>query len=193
MATVQTKNPSPSYWESRQNLIYYRYVELIIKGIASDAHSIIDVGSSNTSCIEWFDWIPVRYALDLRTPYSSDKVKGIKADFLKFQPGRKFDIAVCLQVLEHIPKAGQFAQKLFQIADSVLISVPYNWPEGDCKYHVHDPVDSEKLFSWTQKKPDYEIIAVEPFVGSNKGKRLIAYYHGGKTPFSQQHARKLLS
>ena len=181
-----------SYWRSRRHLFYYQYVDSIVAGVAATAQSMIDVGSSNTSIIESFDWVPIRHALDKRSPYSSENVSPIKEDFLEFSPETRYDLAVCLQVLEHVPDAGTFAQKLFEIAEGVLISVPFKWPKGICKYHIHDPVDEEKLGSWTQRKPDYRIVVKEPLMSSPTGRRLIAYYHSPDSAFSLADARASL-
>lgn len=190
---AEKPNSVNDYWTRRKNLIYYRYVEMIVRGVANQAGSIIDIGSSNTSCVEWFDWIPIKHALDKRTPYSSNYVTGIEEDFLNFEPQQKYDLAICLQVLEHVPKAGAFARKLFNIADSVLISVPYKWPEGDCKYHIHDPVDEEKLEKWTDRSPDYSVVVQEPLIVSPKGERLIAYYNNPVKKFALKEARRHIS
>lgn len=189
----KTQSAARGYWEKRQDLVYYRYVDLIVRGVAANVKSMIDVGSSNTSVLEWFDWVAIRHALDKRNPYSSESVGAIEEDFLAFNPAQKYDLAICLQVLEHIPDAGAFARKLFEISHSVLISVPYQWPKGDCKYHRHDPVDVSKLQSWTQRKPDYQIVAIEPLIDSPKGQRLIAYYHNPGEKFSLAQARSRLN
>ena len=94
---------------------------------------------------------------------------------------KRYDLAICLQVLEHVPQVEAFARKLFDISSSVLISVPYKWPKGNVKGHIHDPVDEAKLRSWTQRKPDYQIIVTEPFGAS----RLFAYYHRSDEVFSR--------
>lgn len=62
-------------------------------------------------------------------------------------------MALCLQVLEHVPDPAAFAQKLFALADVVVISVPYKWPKGMTKGHTHDPVDELKLRKWTGREP----------------------------------------
>ena len=194
MAGTMTKPTSTriDYWQKRQTLIYYQYVSLIVRAVAGNATSAIDVGSSNTSIIESFDWIPDKYALDKRNPYSSDTVVGIKQDFFQFDPPKKYDLALCLQVLEHISDVALFAQKLFTIADAVLISVPFQWPKGGCKFHIHDPVDAAKLQSWTNRKPDYHIVVRELFTYSKNSRRLIAYYHPVNQRFSLLDARENL-
>lgn len=172
------KAPQPSdYWKRRQKMMYYQYVLDIAGPLAAEARSLIDVGSHGTSMAEAFDWIPERVALDLREPYSSPAVTGIKADFFTFTPERRYDMALCLQVLEHVPDAKGFARKLLQIADRVLVSVPYLWPKNQVKFHCQDPVDEKKLADWFGRKPDYTIVVAEQFRDPAIARRLIAYFH----------------
>ena len=192
MPTNSNSSESRGYFAKRQHLIYYAYVKMIVRGIAADARSMIDVGSADTSCLEDFEWVEHRDALDIRRPYSSSSVRGITSDFLKFQPERRYDLALCLQVLEHIPNARAFAQKLFDVASAVLISVPFEWPEGATTSHIHDPVDMEKLQSWSGRAPSYSTIVAEPLTRGGKGRRLIAYYHPLGEAFSLSTARHRL-
>jgi hypothetical protein len=182
---------SDGYWKRRQGMMYYEYVRTLAAALARDAQSLIDVGSHNTSIAEQFDWIPERAALDRGIPYSSERVQGIQADFFQFTPARRYDFALCLQVLEHIPDAGAFAKKLLAVADRVLVSVPYRWPEGQCKHHCQDPVDEAKLAGWFGREPDYQIIVEEPFRERDKSRRLIAYFHspGEKLDLKQYRNR----
>lgn len=179
--------PGEGYWDRRTHFIYYRYVDLMVRGLAADANSLVDVGSADARYVEGFDWIPHRHALDITAPYSSENVRGIEADFFDFEPEEKYDFATCLQVLEHIPDAEAFAQKLFQTAHRVLISVPYLWEEGSTDGHLHDPVDQDKLASWTGREPDYHIVVREPF---RKKRRLISYYHTEGERLSLRAARQ---
>ena len=93
---------------------------------------------------------------------------------MKIEIYKKYDVVVCLQVLEHIDHdiVKKFTQKLFQVGKTVIISVPYKWELGKCKYHVHDPVDESKLYSWTKRYPKKTWIITE----KNGVKRLIALY-----------------
>ena len=185
----KSRGTGSSYWKNRQSLIYYRYVDAIVRGVAANAESIIDVGSSNTSIIEEFEWASVRHTLDMHNPYSSHRVTGIKQDFLEFEPEIKYDFCICLQVLEHIPDASSFSTKLFEIARNVLISVPYQWPKGSCTHHIHDPVSTDKLESWTNRKPTHHVVVNEPLTKPPIGQRLIAYYHEVGKEFSLAQAR----
>ncbi|MEO0465137.1 MAG: methyltransferase domain-containing protein [Pseudomonadota bacterium] len=163
------------YWRKRSDLIYYRYIEYIMRVVARDATSMVDVGSGNSPYLEWFDWIDDRRSVDIRVPYSSDRVQGIKGDIHELHFDKTFDICTCFQVLEHVPNVVLFARRLQELAKTVIVSVPYKWPENSTKGHVHDPVTYEKLTAWMGRKANYKIIAREPF-RSQKHERLIAVY-----------------
>lgn len=160
------------YWDSRKHARYVVYVQKLVRVLEADAKSAIDVGARDTPIIEDFDWIEDRWTLDYSNPYSSDRVKGISADFFKFDPPRHYDLALCLQVLEHVQDAAGFAQKLFRIADRVMITVPYRWRAGANKWHVQDPVDFDKLHSWTGREPLIGAIIQE----RSGPRRMLAYY-----------------
>jgi hypothetical protein len=186
---VRARRPRGDYWERRQGLMYYEYVRALAFPLAAEARSLIDVGSHGTSLAEEFDWIPERAALDLRTPYSSERVRGIKADFFVFEPERRYDFALCLQVLEHVPQAEIFAKKLLAVADRVLVSVPYRWPKGHCRHHCQDPVDEAKLAGWFGREPDYSLVVEEPFRDRQISRRLIAYFHTPGETFEPKRFR----
>jgi hypothetical protein len=163
-----------TYWETREHLNYLRDVRVLASKVGADAESIIDVGSNACPYLEWFDWVPRRVSIDISKPYSSATVQGIRADFLKSELG-SFDLCLCLQVLEHIPDAETFARKLLAIAPRVIASVPYMWPDGSCKWHVHDPVDEIKMQSWFGRSPQLCSIVQETHAPPNH-RRMICYY-----------------
>lgn len=163
------------YWARRSDLLYYQYFRMIIRCVGKDAGSMIDIGSGNAPYLEWFDWIGKRVSVDIRTPYRSATVEGIKGDIHKLTFPEKFDICTCMQVMEHVPEAGPFAQRLLELGKLLVVSVPYKWPKGKTNGHVHDPVDLEKLTAWFGRKPNYSQIVKEPFSAS-KGRRLFAIY-----------------
>jgi hypothetical protein len=179
----------PRYWETRKEMMYYKYIDVLVRAFAADARSLIDVGARNTPVAEAFDWIPERAALDLWAPYHSPRVRGIQADFLLYVPERRFDFALCLQVLEHIPAAPQFARHLFEVAEHVLVSVPYQWRQGSNPHHVHDPVSLEKLVGWMGRPPSYDVVVTEPL---SKTRRLIAYFPSPASKFSLAAVRDRL-
>ncbi|MFD2658196.1 class I SAM-dependent methyltransferase [Gracilibacillus thailandensis] len=167
-----------TYWNRRTNMMYYQYIDFLVRAFAINAKNILDVGTANTAYIENFDWISDKYTLDISKPYSSPNVTSIEMDFLEFNPENRFDFVTCLQVLEHIPKVDEFAKKLLEVSDRLLISVPYNWIEGSEDEHIHDPVDLDKVNKWFGREPSYYIIVEEPLRDIKKGKhrRLICYY-----------------
>jgi len=169
---VRRYKPRP-YWESRRELVYYQIARALVAGFGKNAKSIIDVGSSGCPYLEWFPNFSVRTSLDLRRPFVAPGIQSLTTNFLKWKPDRHYDVAMSLQVLEHVPDAHSFAQKLLSVADTVVVSVPYKWPEGRCKFHVHDPVDEEKMNRWFEREPHFEYVCTEPKGGVQ---RLIQVY-----------------
>ncbi|HHP7229646.1 MAG TPA: hypothetical protein ACFCUY_02155 [Xenococcaceae cyanobacterium] len=128
------------------------------------ATSVIDVGGWKGEFIHSVDFIEDKTCLDRKEGNQEfSDVKYINANFLQYQPERSYDLAICLQVLEHLKDdtVGEFSEKLFTLAPRVIISVPYKWKKGACKYHFQDPVDLPKLKSWTQREPDATYIVKE--------------------------------
>lgn len=160
-----------SYWKRRQNKRYLREMFRLAQEVAPDAKSVVDVGSNACAYLEWFEWIPERVSVDLMEPYKSKKVRGIQADFFDWQPERNFDLCLCLQVLEHIPDAEAFAQKLLRTSPRVIVSVPYKWPEDKIASHIHDPVDERKVEGWFGRPMNYSKI-----VRDGKSDRLVCYF-----------------
>ena len=185
MAVCDNK-PAPSeaamhnnYWDDRRNLNYYNYVFEAAKKFIPSANSIIDIGSNGIPFIEELDWINNRYSLDINRPYESENVVGYKEDFLKFVPKMHYDAALCMQTLEHIDDPKEFAKKIFEIADHIILTVPYKWPAGSCKWHVHDMIGLDTMKEWTGMDPDYYLVVPEVSWEWGPGAplcRLICYY-----------------
>ena len=178
---------SGRYWRNRMDLMYYAYIDYMIRTIGRDAKTLIDIGTANCPYLEWFDWIPERVSFDRATPYASKSVRGLQGDFLDHDFGdQRFDIVTCLQVLEHVPQPKRFARKLLSIGDRVVVSVPYRWPSRAVSDHLHDPVTYQKLTRWMGRRANYHQVVQEPFRGV-VGARLIAIYDTDLTNF---YARK---
>jgi len=163
------------YWNERFDLLYYQAFDYLVRAVGADARSIVDVGSGGCPYLDWFDWIERRVSIDINKPYASPTVEGLKLDIFKNDVPERFDLCTCLQVLEHVPDAGRFALRLTEFAPTVIVSVPYRWPDGKTKGHVHDPVDLEKLSGWFGRTPNYHLIVEEP-LRRIKNKRLLAIY-----------------
>src|SRR5690606_1841152 len=113
-----------SYWERRKHYLYYRAVYQIVSVVGKDARSILDVGSANAEYIRWFYWIERRVQLNLSFRGELEGVERITANFLEWEPQR-FDVTLCLQVLEHVPEVERFCERLKETAPRLVISVPY--------------------------------------------------------------------
>ncbi|MBL0407490.1 methyltransferase domain-containing protein [Microvirga aerilata] len=162
-----------SYWEARKDILYYQVARVITSHLSKKAKTIIDVGSAGCPYLDWFSHVPMRTSLDLKRPYEAKGVKSITSNFLTWEPDRKYDIVTCFQVLEHVPDAEGFAQKLLEVGGIVIVSVPYKWPKGRTKSHVQDPVDEEKMLSWFHREPNFQYVCREVVAPVN---RLIQVY-----------------
>jgi hypothetical protein len=159
-----------SYWKSRKECNYYKKVLEIIQR-HTNYESIIDIGSANTEILRDLPFKD-KVCLDINKLPESEGVRTIKSDFYKWTPDKKYDIVTCLQVLEHLDDPTAFAKKLFELSkEIVIISVPYLWPKGFCKYHVQDPVSEEKLMSWTGRPYNEAYIIEDASV-----KRIVCLY-----------------
>lgn len=164
------------YWEERRETVYLQHVYALSCFIGRNAESIIDVGSNGCPYLEWFPWIENKLSIDLHHPYKAKDIKSIVGDFLKYYPDRVFDLALCLQVLEHVPDVENFARRLLLVARHLIISVPYKWPVGPNTAnmgHIHDPVDESKIALWFGRTPDFQMISTER---DGRVRRLICYY-----------------
>jgi hypothetical protein len=141
--------PKRTYWEGRKNARYLNEVRRLVDEHGADAASILDVGSNGCPYLDWFGWIPRRVSIDLANPYADPGIESIRADFLEWETAERFDVVLCLQVLEHIPDAQAFARRLLAMTRRhLIVSVPYKWPAGRVAEHVHDPVDEAKVDAW---------------------------------------------
>jgi hypothetical protein len=165
--------PRLGCWESRANSHYLAAVRRLAGERGAAAGSILDIGSDGCPYLDWFDWMPRRVSLDLERPYAGDRVGSVKAGVLAWEPRERFGIVLCLQVLEHIPDAARFAQRLIAVVRRhVIVSVPYKWRAGRIPDHVHDPVDEAKVLRWFGREPDCSMIVSE----RGRLRRLICCY-----------------
>jgi hypothetical protein len=162
-----------SYWENRKDSIYLFAAREICRRYCPTPNAVIDVGSNQTPTLEWHRETAERLvSVDLRRPYVADHVESVVCDFLEYRTDQKFDLATCFQVLEHIGDPEPFAQKLLEIGNTVIVSVPYRWQKRKCKYHLHDPVDRKKMLTWFGREPRFTYVATE----LHKVQRLIHVY-----------------
>lgn len=173
MNTTKPQNKPSGYWNGRKDSIYLHAAKLICAKYGKNAKSVLDVGSNGTPTLEWHRKTAASLtSLDLRKPYMASGIKSLTLDFFDYQPLEKFDLVTCFQVLEHIPDPSAFAKKLLQCGKVVIASVPYRWKEGDCKFHLHDPVTNKMMEEWFNQKPAFVYLARE----LNKQERVIHVY-----------------
>ncbi len=142
-----------TYWDDRADLLYLKVVRTIAAHIAGNAMSVVDIGSNGTPILEWLPNVPVKHSVDLLEPYAGPGVVSTTSDFLVWKAPQRFDAGPCLQVMEHVPEVETFAAKLLRTCEVVIISVPYRWPKGKADFHVHDPVDEDKVRRWFGRDP----------------------------------------
>ena len=163
------------YWNSRKSLHYYRQARAYARTYSPNGRTLLDVGGGVGMGCRFLDEFPNfdRTSVErCSTIHTLSGVRVIKTDFLKWQIDRWYDIVLCLQVLEHVPSPGRFAEKLFECGQIVIISVPYQWEAGRCRWHLHDPIDELTLYEWTQRKPIEQSIVDQ---------RLVSVFRGGRT------------
>jgi hypothetical protein len=174
------------YWERRRHMLYYEVVRIIAQELGKGADSVIDVGSWNAPTLDWFPAATHKTSLDLRMPFQGEGVQSVTADFLTWPADRTYDLALCLQVLEHVPDAGGFARRLLEIANVVLISVPFRWPSTKNPHHIHDPVTVAKINTWFGRKPNFTYLVREPISGVE---RVVCVFDRNDREWSSLHER----
>jgi hypothetical protein len=175
------------YWERRRDLLYYQVARILATGLATDADSVLDVGSHGAPYLEWFEDVPHRTSLDLVEPYRAPGIESITSDFLTWVPDRRYDLVMCFQVLEHVPDARSFARKLLATGRIIVISVPYRWRAGASRNHVQDPVTMRKLVGWFGRRPDFTQLVREPKQGTE---RLVCVFDEQPRPWTSLAHRK---
>ncbi len=151
-----------SYWQGRKDLSYYRAVEQFAREYCPDGKTLLDVGGGVGLGCRYLERFSQYGRTSVEKPSNGCSLEGVQVihdSFLEWEPQKQYDLVLCLQVLEHIPDASRFARKLFKCGPVVIVSVPYQWKAGSCRYHVHDPVDDAKLKSWTDRDPVARTVA----------------------------------
>jgi hypothetical protein len=168
---MNTNSSIDEYYNTRKTMNYYKHVLELLHALP--LKSILDVGARRSPILESVAHVPDRVSLDKLPITSPHGIRHITHDFYTWTPDKQYDIVTCLQVLEHLDHPKEFAQKLFQVSKRVLLSVPYKWKKGECKYHVQDPVTLAKVTAWVGRRPTAHVI-----VEDNGKRRLICYYQG---------------
>lgn len=178
----------------RSRLRYYDAAMAMMLPFTANATSAVEVGCVKPAFVRHLSWVERKVCvapyfaaykgLDLdASDDDDDDVEYVEADFLTWR-GQEyddddddgiFDVAMSLQVLEHVVDPGAFMKKLLGTARVVVVSVPYMW--ADCKTkcnHRHHMITADTLKTWSgNATPAVEIIVRER---RNGAARLIAVY-----------------
>lgn len=176
----------------RSGLRYYDVAMAIMLPFTANATSAVEVGCVKPAFVRHLGWAERKVCvapyfaaykgldLDARDSLDDDDdVEYVEADFLTWR-GQEyddgiFDVAMTLQVLEHVVDPGAFMKKLLGTARVVVVSVPYMW--ANCKRkcnHRHHMITADTLKTWSgNATPAVEIIVRER---GNGAARLIAVY-----------------
>ena len=75
-------------------------------------------------------------------------VNAIQADMLTYQPDEKFELVMCMEMLEHVPNPEDYVKKACELSSKwVLISVPIEAEPVDGEIHVRK-VHPTELWDW---------------------------------------------
>lgn len=160
------------YWSHRRHFNYYREVLRLARSHVPAGRDVLDVGANDTRLLRQLDWFERRVALDVNPIPRQRGIERVQTDFLAYRPGLRFDLVICLQVLEHLDDPATFARKLLVTGRTVIVSVPHEWPAGFRAGHVQDPVSQAKLIGWVGHSP------IETSLVRDGLERLIAVFPG---------------
>ena len=167
-----------NYAEFRKYFNYYKEAFRIAMELRSEeTGTVIDVGVKNSTVVlEMFGNGYEKTAMDNDFPKGfkpiDKNIRILDADLFTYNIKTPYNIVMCQQVLEHLDDPQKAFSHLEVLSnDVVVISVPY----GSWHKTQHDPIDKEKVKSWTGRTPELESV-VEDF----GVKRYVAGYKGGK-------------
>jgi hypothetical protein len=137
--------------------------------------SVIDVGCGIGLWLKvWKDELNIADLTGVEGAYVNDKILSIPTELVKihdlkqpFSAGRKYDLAMSLEVAEHLPEAfaNQFVSTLTSLSDIVLFSAALIGQEGT--YHLNEQMPEywAKIFDQYGYAP---IDFIRPLVWNNK-------------------------
>lgn len=164
---------SNGYWDGRKKMSYYGEAVKLACKYAPNARTLLDVGGRD--CLYTLD-VPaeLRVTVDPDRGPNNPGIRWVQADFMQWQADQIYDVAFCLQVMEHIPDAANFLKKLLMVARVVVVSVPFNWPPTPD--HTHHRLKSDVFENWADRKPDYLVKIKENGRPPSYSKRVMAVF-----------------
>ena len=141
--------------------------------------SILDVGCKSLGFLELVgEPYTEKLQIDYCLPHIVGSVPFQKLNLLDLYKDRrnclaKYDVVVCLEVLEHVEPTGKqdFAMNLLKLAKKhLVISIPYNWKDTK-EVHPHNGINESNLMEWFYP---YE---ADRMYGKEDGGHLIAVFN----------------
>ena len=161
-------------WKNLNRSYHFR----MVRQYGADALTALDVGAYDPFLLSQLTWVPTKIAMDLqynapqRPVWTATRgIIFIQGDILKTTfVGRKFDLVVCSQVVEHIPTGvvEKFVRRMMQVAKTLIVSTTYEMPPGTIHGHVQDPISTQKMLSW--------------FDHSDVPGKIVHYFHSDRNP-----------
>ena len=146
----------------------WEYFNEVIKMIEKiNPESVLEIGAVGCRLVKGSkvldiksEYMGVRYDVD----YLLDITKDLD------QVKERFDLILCLQVLEHLGNSQQKAfSELLAKTDNLIISLPYMW--ADKRDMIHYGITDSIIKRWTcDKVPKEEVV-----IGDNKKRKIIRF------------------
>eukprot|EP00746_Dinoflagellata_sp_MGD_P073090 gnl/MRDRNA2_/MRDRNA2_29666_c0_seq1.p1 gnl/MRDRNA2_/MRDRNA2_29666_c0~~gnl/MRDRNA2_/MRDRNA2_29666_c0_seq1.p1 ORF type:complete len:285 (-),score=44.13 gnl/MRDRNA2_/MRDRNA2_29666_c0_seq1:31-885(-) len=187
---------STAYHNDRAHFVYMRSTYCALKYVGPNARNIVDVGSSWPPFLRAVDWVqdeertivskyfPGDGGSDMRCSGGhkecTDERSGIHVvmrDFYEWKPPHSYDLVLCSQVLEHVPNPVSFMQKLLTTGQTVVVTVPYRWPDYDMHFHKQHNIFLKDVRRWAKKQEMFYYISEESDKGAYS-RRLLAVFKG---------------
>ena len=128
-------------------------------------HSVVDVGCGVGYWLKvWNEKFKIKDVFGLEGPYITESMLKIPGEFVQFldlkKPfnlNRKFDLAMSLEVAEHLPEScsDSFIQSLTQLSDVILFSAAIIGQEGT--YHINEQMPEY----WAKKFKKYNYVPID--------------------------------
>jgi hypothetical protein len=115
------------------------------------ATTALVVGPCDTSLWKSIDWIASCSAVEVDGLSFDSAQAGARADRVTLEGARQVDLVFCVDVLDWLPQPVQLLRQLLRLG-SVVVAVPYNWPDGFGTERLHNPIDEVKLQRWARRR-----------------------------------------
>jgi SAM-dependent methyltransferase len=144
---IESKKYTKSFYESQQDASYSS-AKVILPLVDEVFHpsSIIDIGCGVGYWLKvWLEELSVSRIQGVEGPYVSPEMLQVSQEHILFQDlkeplqiNERFDLAMSLEVAEHLPqlKAESFIKSLTSLSDVILFSAAIEGQEGT--YHINE-------------------------------------------------------